>query len=68
MRDLHSCRGSKVSVEGFEEAIVAVRAEHGEVTAQGSVGAWSFHKGGKLVAEMWLKAGKRRGWWLRISK
>jgi hypothetical protein len=65
VRDLHSIPGRKIRVGSIEEALERVRQGFPGVTRQGSVGAWSFWSGGRLVGEAWLPA-RGEGWWLRV--
>ncbi len=67
MREVGNIKGEKVSVEWVDEALALVRKHYPGATAQGSVGAWSFHHDSRLVAEMWLKP-YASGWWLKIAK
>jgi len=65
VRDLKSLTGPKVYVDSITDALALVRAGWAGATMQGSVGAYGFRCGGRLVAEAWVHH-TRPGWWLRV--
>ena len=68
VREVANIPSKRISVEDVEEAFALVRKVYPDVTSEGSLGTRSFYHKGKLIAEMWVKPGKRPGWWLKIAK
>ena len=66
MRDVHLCSGPKQKVANIETARLLVRAVYPTATNQGSMCAWSWVVGDRVVAEAWMHADSRN-WWLRID-
>ena len=66
MRDVKLTTGPKRYCADLEDAIAAIVVIYPAARREGSVGAWSWAVGDKIVAEAWLHA-TRPGWWVRVK-